>query len=300
LSGNEEPRSRWDDLRWVVVLNGIADAWLWAFDADGWLLRYEDPAMGRLGILPTTGGRVATMDDALWLADVLAFDHDAPVGVQPTVEGLWPDAKVRDPDAIPPNAPVQAEGFLDGFWYWQTLNESLGAAAELRFSGSYVVRYDPEDPRAPTANFSARFSGREELVGMYAMAARQADLLSEYLCLYRILEAADGSNGKAFSKVNLERIATRDFGELRIIGLDMKYATALNAFEVYRQRALQELAALKAEGISDVPWYLYDIRNSIAHGKSNVLHARSGERFVRTARALPLVKLLARIAVEPL
>jgi hypothetical protein len=30
---------------------------------------------------------------------------------------------------------------------------------------------------------------------MYAIAARQADLLAEYLCLYRVLEGADGQNG---------------------------------------------------------------------------------------------------------
>ena len=70
----------WDDLRWFVVFNGIADANLWGFDADGWRLRHGDPAAGMLGILPEAeGGARATLDDALWLADALAFDHDAPV-----------------------------------------------------------------------------------------------------------------------------------------------------------------------------------------------------------------------------
>lgn len=73
--------SEWADLRWFLVLNGIADAWMWAFDADRFQLRFGHPAMGTMGILPMTGEPVATQSDALWLADVVAFDHDAPVGV---------------------------------------------------------------------------------------------------------------------------------------------------------------------------------------------------------------------------
>ena len=73
----------WENLRWFLVLNGIADAWMWGFDADRWQLRFDNPAMGTLGILPAPGDPVATLSDALWLADVVAFDHDAPVGVSP-------------------------------------------------------------------------------------------------------------------------------------------------------------------------------------------------------------------------
>src|SRR5438445_738386 len=81
---------------------------------------------------------------------------------------------------------------------WDSLTAVYGSAAELRFNGSYVIRYGGEDP-APVTDFIHRFIGREELVSMYAMAARQADQLSEYLCLYRILEAADQRNGKIFA-----------------------------------------------------------------------------------------------------
>jgi hypothetical protein len=47
--------SEWADLRWFLVLNGIADAWMWAFDADRWQLRFGHPAMGTMGILPMPG-----------------------------------------------------------------------------------------------------------------------------------------------------------------------------------------------------------------------------------------------------
>ena len=83
-------KSRWDDLRWLIVFNGIADRWLWSFDADGWRLRYEDPANGTLGVLPIDDGQPVTLGDAMWLADVFAYDHDAPVGVSPGMEGILP------------------------------------------------------------------------------------------------------------------------------------------------------------------------------------------------------------------
>jgi hypothetical protein len=151
---------------------------------------------------------------------------------------------------------------------------------------------------SPSTDFSARFRGREELVGLYAVAARQADILSEYLCLYRVLEAADGQNGKAFSSAKLGDLLATHFGDLRVIGLDLEYDTAPNVFGVYKERSRRELESLASEGVHDVPKYLYEIRNSLAHGKHDVLTARSGERFARAARALPILKLLARTAVE--
>lgn len=129
---------------------------------------------------------------------------------------------------------------LDGplaTWYWDSLSETHSAAADLRFNGSYVVRYGCEDS-GPETDFTRRFNGREELLGLYAMAARQADLLSEYLCLYRVLEAADGKNGTGFVAASLPLLTTWDFGVLRVVGPDGDYASAPNAFAIYKERAL--------------------------------------------------------------
>lgn len=220
------------------------------------------------------------MDDALWLADALAFDHDAPVAPWPAWSGVYP-APPKDPDGVPPFQPIQPLGDDFSFSYWQSLNAAYAAAAELRFNGSYVIRYESDDP-APDTNFARRFSGREQLVSMYAMAARQADLLSGYLCLYRILEAADTvhpRNGTFYAQETLPRLADRDFGILRVIGEPWDgYEEAINAFGVYKDRAVEELTNLAAQGVKDVPKYLYKIRNSLAHGKTDVLAGR-GEAF---------------------
>jgi hypothetical protein len=289
----------WDDLRWFVVFNGIADRWLWGFDADGWRLRHGEPANASLGILPMDDGPVATIDDARWLADALAFDHDAPIGISPAMSGVPPDATPKDSAAVPPAQPVHPLQGPWTLWYWQSLNQAYGAAAELRFNGSYVIRYDAEEEGSPNTDFSVRFRGREELVGLYAMAARQPGLLAEYLCLYRVLEAADMQNGRAFAASVLAAVTSKDFGDLRAVGDDDCYESAPNVFEIYRDRAREELRRLATEGIAAVPEYLYKIRNSLAHGKHDVLTSPHGERFVTAGRALPILKLLARIAVEP-
>lgn len=76
-------------------------------------------------------------------------------------------------------------------------------------------------------------------------------------------------------------------------------AEEVNAFEVYRSRAKDELRRLAADSINDVPKYLYGIRNSLAHGQHKILTPSDPARFENAARALPIVKLLARLAVEP-
>jgi hypothetical protein len=287
-------------LHWFVVFNGTADRWLWGFETERWRLLYSNPAHSSLGIMPMTDGDPpATIEDARWLADVLAFDHDAPVGITPAYVGEFPDRRPVDPAATPPILPIGAhEDSFSTDAYWTAQNLAYNAAAELRFTYAYALRYEDEVEGAPSTDFGARFGGREELVVLYAMAARQPDLLAEYLCLYRLLEAVDKTNGTKFSSSHLPNIETNDFGNLRVI-IDPFGTEEVNAFEVYRSRAKDELRRLAADGVNDVPKYLYGIRNSLAHGKHKILTPSDPARFENAARALPIVKLLARLAVEP-
>ncbi|MGI8311821.1 hypothetical protein [Saccharopolyspora hattusasensis] len=76
-------------------------------------------------------------------------------------------------------------------------------------------------------------------MAMYAKGPRQVDLLSEYLCLYRICEWADHGNGKSFINKNVDAIATRDFGELLMYHhTTTSERPSLNVFEAYRDRAI--------------------------------------------------------------
>ncbi len=255
--------------------------------------------MGRLGIHPGEHDHMATLEDAQWLADALAFDHDAPVGLQPAYRGTWANAMPLDPDGLPKMQPVRPLAEIESKSYWDNVGMAYGAAAEARFGDPIMLRYEDE-PDAPRTDFSERFAGREELVSMYAMAARQADVLSEYLCLYRILEAGDGGNGKRFAASHLSAIPAADFGCLPVVyGIFDQHIVWTNAFALYRLRARVELLRLDHEGVTDVPGYLYAIPYSLAHGKADVLVSGHGHPFAKVARSLPIVKLLARLAVEP-
>lgn len=284
----------WSKARWFVVFPGLADAWLWGFDVEGkWRLRHGSPARSALAMLPMDDdGPLATLEDTVWLADCLAFDHDAPVGVRPTS---------TNPDARFPYNPVHPlPGDDTAFWYFDNLLGAFSAAAEARFGDSYCLRYNDE-VGSPATDFSQRFAGREQHVTLYAMATRQADVLTEYLCLYRVLEAADGGKGVTFVSQELDSALSRDFGVLRVIP-QLRHDEWTNAFEVYRGRAslkLQQLRSAGAMSDEDIANYLYALRNSLAHGKRGPRVSDFGTSAEEAASALSIVKLLARIAVEP-
>ena len=195
--------------------------------------------------------------------------------------------------------PVEALPQQFALQYWESVGAALGAAADLRFGASYCLRYESDYPD-PGTNFTERFRGREEFVAMYAMAARQADILAEYLCLYRVLEGADMSNGMTFSERVLPTLLEWDFGLLRVIPT-FTYSGPdgyIDVFALYKHRARMALHRIGELGEVDVPQYLYRIRNQIAHGKHRALAGGSGRFFEDVSWALPVVKLLARVAIE--
>ena len=200
---------------------------------------------------------------------------------------------------MPPKYPVEPWHERLFLWYWEAQSTAHGAAADLRFNATYTIRYEAEFPD-PGTDFANRFKDRESLVALYAMAARQADLLAEYLCLYRVLEGADGTNGTQFAAQELPHLLGHDFGVLRV-GEYWPGGGFLwtNAFELYKHRARLHLEHLNATGVTDIPAHLYRIRNSLAHGKTHVLAGDHGTGFQEAAKALLIIKLLARVAVEP-
>jgi len=292
---------------WAIRVNGIADAELFGFTADGWDLRHGNPAGGSLHIWPQCDGKQPTHGVAQFIADVMAFDHDAPIDAAPLGVGAL-DQRIADPDAAPPVQPVSPLSRASSIDYWENVKLAHAAAAGNRFGGdSYVLRYDESD-RAPSTEFSARFDvDQRHRLGLYAMATRQADLLSEYLCLYRVLESADGKNGVEWTSSRLDTVASHNFGELLLVEYvflgrpdDGKPTGPIthDVFSEYQGRAADHIEDLLHEG-ADVPRYLYDLRNGIAHGKANTIIGSDSYRLADVGRALPIVKLLARLAIEP-
>lgn len=296
------------NLRWMIVATGAWD--IWPFTTDEWHLWCGYPSEGRVALKSLhPAGPDPTYEDAQWIADAMAFDHDAPIGVQPAVTGsAWdPGSRIVDQTIRNPNPPIHPLFEAQRDRYWVALSEAHEVAAELRFNGTFAFRYELADGyRWRTAGsqrasetvstaFELRFGERRNMLAMYAMAARQADVMSEYLCLYRVLEAADGKNGMTFTKQYPEILDT-DFGELAIYDPVVE-GESINAFDVYKRRAGLELASLNADNV-DVPQYLYELRNGLAHGKRKLLTSGNLGALESIARAVPIVKLLARLAIE--
>jgi len=289
----------WNAVEWVVRVNGTVDAFLSWLTLDGWSLGHGNPAHESLYVFPRDDGSKPTMADAQWIADVMAFDHDAPIDAAPRGSGhfgnLPPSGTVTQP--IVPAGPLSLEHSVR---YWENLRIAHQAAADNRFDAPFTLRYE-DGPDAPGTDFSQRFSNERtrNLVSLYAMASRQADVLSEYLCLYRILEAVDGGNGKAAATHLLPDLTTYQFGHLSLVEVFVDPPARVNAFDRYRAWAVDEIGELGLDDPDvDLAGYLYKIRNSLAHGKHEALTTGRGEEFMAAARALPIVKLLARMAVE--
>lgn len=282
----------WKRASWFIAFPGIADTYLRAFDVDGkWRLDHGNPAGSSLAILPANPrGRRATFREAVWIADCVAFDHDAPIGVFPSA------SNERTSFPHKPVVGIPADGAR---WYFSDLQQAFYAAAEIRFGESYCVRYELTEDHPPTTDFRIRFAGKEHLVALYAMAARQADVLSEYLFLYRLLEARGASNGTAYIAANIDAVARHDFGVLRVYR-SLEDEDWVNAFEVYRERAKRELTRLRRGGTktpTQVAAHLYAIRNSLAHGRSSAKVTDFDATVREVSGALPILKLLARLAV---
>jgi hypothetical protein len=130
------------------------------------------------------------------------------------------------------------------------------------------------------------------------MDTRQVDVLSEYLCPYRVLEWADQGNGKSCIEAWLGSVNTYDFGVLNAWPLFSE--APLDVFRIYANRAAARLETLAHQGVSSeqVPSHLYFVRNGLAHGKSRFVVNDFGADVVSVADDISIVKLLARMVVE--
>lgn len=267
----------------------MADRWMWSFEADKkWLIVHGTPGAG-LVPFRLDRGPAATLTEVLFIADCVAFDHDTPTVVQPSATTPYA--------ALAPVTPVLFEPGPDaGLGYFHSLHDAFLMLTEMRIGGAVGLRYC--DDRPGLTEFESRFSNRTEPLALYAMATRQVDTLSEYLCLYRVLEWAQKDNAKLWIENHLALIASYDFGELE--AWRPFSDSPVDAFAVYRNRAITQLEALHREGLSDrqIAAHLYDSRNALAHGKSSVRVNDFDAQVVTIAADLPIVKLLARMVVE--
>jgi hypothetical protein len=288
LVDNRVMRDRWSEIEWFIFCFGMSDATTWSFDADDrWWLLHGTPGP-TLGVFPLReGDPPASFHDVLFIANCLAFDHDLPIFVRP--------ARDNPAFAVPLVPPVVPEPGPDpGQFYWSALSEGIAMVAELRVgAGSVLLRYEAEGH--PLSRFTNRFGSRQEALGLYAMAARQIDPFTEYLCLYRVIEWAGGGRAEAWIERRLNDLGTYDFGEC-FVRLDMTREYG-DVFETWRERALARVAEIDKPA-RRVAEELSANRNAIAHGSFRVKHHDFGASMTAIGADLAVVKLLARMAVE--
>lgn len=280
--------SHWDDMTWFLVMHGFSDKNIWPFQVENrWRLEHGSPASGHLAVTPApSSGGAAGLDDATWLANCIGFDHDVPIGVRPSTHHAATEAAPFLP-LLPVNDEHRAE------WYWSAVNEALGAAVEFALgAGILRLRYYSDEPTLST-DFSTRFDGKEEMLSVYAMASRQTDALSAFLNFYRILESSDRSDGTTAVSRLVPLLGAHHFGDLPVETPSYEW---IDGFERYRSKALANIGSESAERVAS---RLYEIRNSVAHGKSKISHGLHGSRIEAAGAALPLVKLLSRMVIEP-
>ncbi|MEU3560484.1 methylamine utilization protein MauJ [Kitasatospora sp. NPDC006786] len=281
----------------IRIFNLQSSATNWEFEASSGQWGLRDESYGYLipyrlvdGI--ATSG--APLDETAFFADCIAFDHDVPTLTTPA------------------SGHVKAPGTQIGMhrpWidrdrqYEEALGSFFENLVDLRFTDSLRLRYGATGD--PLAQFHARFpGGRRQLLALYVMALRQTDTLGAYLCTYRVLECADGRNGKTFIENHLNEIAKYNFGELKTKGMALpgQPVSDFEVFETYRSLALNRLNHLRTSmRDADIAENLYKHRNGLAHGspgRSNIAIQDYATQAATVEADFPLLKLLARIAVE--
>lgn len=266
----------------------MTDAGVTSFDVPGhWHVHHGTPGPGLVAF--RKDGRTHTLEEVTFLADCVSFDHDTPTVVRPSagtraaksppVQTLFPYRSRED----------------ETLGYYGTVESTLAEASDLRLGdGSPALRY-LEYPKL--LKLHERFAGVQEALALYAMATRQVEVLSEYLCLYRVLEWARKDNAISYTEAHLKALSTYDFGNLW--AHRYRSERRWNILGLYRRRALRRLVVLRTRCVSDhnVAVHLYAIRNSLAHGKSRFSLDRPAD-LAEVGRDLPIVKLLARMVVE--
>jgi hypothetical protein len=279
----------WEPSRFLIACLGMSEASMTSFDADGqWEIVHRAPGSGLVPVRPG-GGPAPTIDDVLFLADCISFDHDLPTVVRPSAETNV--AGMRPSGSLLPSPAASA-----GLWYSDVLPEAQGLAAEMRLGAPVVLRYG-EGERS-LVQFESRFAGVGEALGFYAMALRELDEPGEYLGMYRLLAWADGDDGRSFVATHLKSVAEFDFGMLRTE--PNRHGTSVDVFEHYRELALARLRALRSSGMSDsrIADHLLGVRAGLARS-GRLPGANAGGAVVSgVAHDLPVVKLLARIALD--
>lgn len=111
------------------------------------------------------------------------------------------------------------------------------------------------------------------------------------------LEHFDQRNGMGLAEALIPRLANHRFRRIDIVHSLARNGRPRDVLSFYGARARAQLRSPKLLP-ADLAKRLYAHRNGIAHGKSNVAQGGNRDGYFEIARDLPIVKLLARLAIS--
>lgn len=271
---------------------------------------------GNICLCPRIGKPQPTESAAWYYADCIAFEHDIPVIVLPTRgdfdrfgyrfahSGQTTPRIVHGIDMSSGHAIARSLSGMSARravkeYYCESLCAILENVREIRQGPLTFVRFR-HDSESGTVNlpYTAMYRPVAQEVHLYAVALRQADTLSEFLCYYRVIESATASNGRDWIASSLDDLPRHDFGYIAIAHELVDHPR--NLLSIWRRRALRRLSDLRNRygPAAKIAQYLYNTtRCGIAHGRQ-IVRADITPSYFEVVRDTCLLKVLARLAID--
>lgn len=290
----KERRPRYD-FKYFIEMPGMNTFGIGNVTIDGkYSLVFVVPT-GSLAVTSLLKDPLPTFDDVVFYANCLAYDHDLPTFILPVVNRR---------KALQKPAIVTNRKFINEYYY-NCLNMIYKSMSDIKLGPVYVNFRWPGYKDSVDLQYSAKYGKVSKEISLYAMALRQIDPLTEYLCYYRIIESVTNSNGKDWIRNNIEFIKEFNFGyveievEKAVIEITQK-DNPTNLFSIYKRRALKRIKELKTEFPGkDISEYFYnENRCGIVHGKEDVKIHDFGVTVKGIVKDNYILKLLSRMAIE--
>lgn len=275
---------------YVVDLVGLGSDSVGDVTIDRQVWLYQIHGTYGIALVPLGISPQPSYEKALFFADCLSYDHDAPTLVVPSASEF---RKQRYTFLLD-----NEREKLTHQWYFHDLVAGLELCRGLRSGPLAFIefRWGHANVRIDLP-YTANYGKAEKELHLYATALKQLDPLSEYLFLYRVLESVYGGNAKTWVQNSLDKIRNFNFGIL-VYGVESERRG--NAFPMYKRRALRRLATLRKILPTDqeIANYLYkENRCGIAHGRE-IKRYDFGSNFFSIAKDSYILKLLARISID--
>jgi hypothetical protein len=310
----------------IICACGLAPNTVCDVTIDGKIALVHSHPEPALYLCPIAPNHHPTYQQACFFSDCIAYEHDIPAIVYPTLSQLsqfryrfihygktkpqeiqvvsvGKDARDKEEVTTYTAQPFGSELTTKTF-YIPTLINILEEIRVLRHGPftSVLFKYGKNDGHIDLP-FTSKYGEVAQEIHLYATALKQTDILSEYLSYYRVLESVAGKKHKSWIENSLDKISQHHYEEIPITytsPITGPCKRSKNLVAVYRRRALLRLKNLftQLDSPSRVGDYLYKVnRCGIAHGQK-ILRSDLTPSYFDVIKDTYIIKLLARIAID--